>query len=185
MATITTKEQFYKLWKSLALGNRIEVFENIDEFLQSGFAGPISIRYREAGSPYKAFYIPAHKVLDKVTEFCKRGADRSKFTFNESTPDDCLILQGEVAYIYETGNGLTLTFNRKQCSMKEAMLHPEQATGLRAKMIMEYYMNPKSMDMIRDLFEIYPDDVIEFGIYNKNLGVLPGHNVVIWEVRNY
>lgn len=185
MATVTSKKQFYKLWKGLKLGNRIQVFENIDEFLTSGWIGLTSIRYKEPGSPYKAFHIPAHKVLDKVAEFVAQGANKQLFTFNESAPDDCLLIQGEIQYIYELGHGLTLTYNTKKCAMKEAMEHPLTATGLRAKMIMEYYMNPKSFDMIRDLFELYPDDVIEFGVYGKNLGILPGHNTVIWEVRAF
>jgi len=185
MATITSKKQFYELWKGLRLGNRIAVFENVKEFLKSGWTGSISIRYREAGSPYKAFHVPAHKVLDKVAEFVKQGANENLFTFNESAPDDCLLIQGEVQYVYETGNGLTLTYNTKKCSMKEAMIDPLTATGLKAKMIMEYYMKPKSYEMIKDLFELYPDDVIEFGVYGRNLGIMSGHNCIIWEIRGY
>lgn len=181
---ITTKDQYYQLWKNLSLGNRIEVFENLDEFLRSGFTGRISIRYREPGSPFKAFYIPADKVLSKVEEFIDRGASRHLFTFNESTPDDRLLIQGEAQYINVLG-GLHLTYNTKQCSMKEAMANPQTAHGLKAKIIMEHYMNPKSFGMMRELFEIYPESAIEFGVYSKHLGVMLGHNTIIWEVRSY
>jgi hypothetical protein len=178
---IESKKQFYPLWKGLALGNRIQMFDNIDEFINSKFNGNISIRYREIGSPYKAFYVPADEVLNKVDDFVNHGAIKSLFSFNEATPDHRLILQGEVQYL----DKLTLTYNTQQCSMKQAMINPLAATGLRAKMMLEYFMNPNSFDMIRDLFEIYCDSVIEFGIYNVNLGVIPNHNVIIWEVRDY
>ncbi len=182
---ITNKKDFYELWKDLSLGNRIQIFENVDEFLKSGFNKKVSIRYREAGSKYKAYYAPADKVLDQINSFVEDGADRNQFVLNESTPDDCLIIQGELQHIDIFGYGLSLTYSDKKCSMREAMMHPKVATGLKAKMILEYYANPKSYRMIQDLLETYPHHCIEFGIYKKNLGILPNHNVIIWECRNY
>lgn len=185
MATIKSKSEFYRLWKNLQLGNRIAIFDNIDEFLKSNWSKPTSIRYKVAGSPYVAFYVPADKVLDKVEEFVEKGADKDLFVFNESTPDDCLLIQGEAQYIYENSFGLTLTYNTDKVSMRSAMTNFKMSTGLKAKMILEHYLNAKSYEMLKDLFEEYPNDVIEFGVYSKKLGVLPGHNTVIWEIRNY
>lgn len=179
---INSKNEYYTLWKNLCLGNRIALFENLDDYLASGFDGPTSIRYRQPGSPYKAFYVPTAKVPDVVEKFISQGASRDQFTFNESTPDDDLLIQGEMVYLV---GGLHLTYSTDNCSMKQAMEKPQHAVGLRAIGLLKYYLNPKSYDMVQELFELYPDSVIEFGAYSRHLGVMPGHNTVIWEVRNY
>jgi hypothetical protein len=185
MRTITTKKEYYQLWKDLALGNRIAFFENYAEFAASGFNGLTSIRYRIRTAPYKAFYVPAEDVAKAVDGFVRAGAQADLFTFNESTPDHKLLFQGELQYLDELGKGLTLAYNTRQCPMKEAMEAPREVTGMRTKHFLGQYLNPKSLDMLMELLTIYPRDAIEFGVYACDLGVMPGHNTIIWEVRGY
>ncbi len=69
--------------------------------------------------------------------------------------------------------------------MRPAMKNPDIATGLKAKIVLEQYLNPSDYDCIMELLDIYQDHIIEFSIFEKFVGNISHRNTIIWEVRNY
>jgi len=60
-----------------------------------------------------------------------------------------------------------------------------EVTGLRAKYVLEKYIDDSSLDCLYDLLDEYTDAVIEFTVYSEDVGVIPRRSTIIWEVRNY
>lgn len=69
--------------------------------------------------------------------------------------------------------------------MGKAIKNANSTTGLKAKLILQENLSPKSYDDIQELLEIYKDHIIEFENYKINLGNIPHRNTLIWEVRKY
>jgi hypothetical protein len=68
--------------------------------------------------------------------------------------------------------------------MRDVLPQARQYTGLRAKMLLERYLDPSSLECVEDLLNEWPDHVIEFTAFDRTLGTLR-RNTVIWEVRLY
>jgi hypothetical protein len=60
-----------------------------------------------------------------------------------------------------------------------------EAHGLKAKMLLEHYLDAPSYNWLLGLLEWYPDHVVEFSCYGKKWGTVPGFNTIYWEVRKY
>ena len=180
---IKTKDEFYRLYHGMRLGNRLRTFDTYADLCSSGYRGYVSMRYKAAGADaFKAYYVPTYEVPIRMGQFAQQGADPDLFTFNESAPDDELVIQGELCH---TIGGLHLSYSGAKVSMREALSQASQVSGLMAKSVLETYLRPASYDMVQELIDLYPDAAIEFGIYSRCIGVLLGHNTIIWEVRNY
>lgn len=182
--TIDTKEEFYRLWKAGLLGNHIRSFDTFAELQKSGYHGLVTVRYKGASSKYCRYCIPVDKVDNVIDEFLADGAKREMFTFNETAPDDRLTMQGE--YYHGSSRGYSLYCSTDQLPMRPALLKSgQQYYGLEAVGRMKAHCNYASYAMIEDLLDLYPESVIEFSCYSKNVGHIPGNNALIWEVRNY
>lgn len=70
--------------------------------------------------------------------------------------------------------------------MKEALaLSTQHAYGVAANVVLQTVMSPWAWENFCRVREAYPDCTIELGIYDGDVGILPGDNSLIWEVRNY
>ncbi len=180
---IPDKDAFYKLYHGMRLGNRLRTFDNYAALRDSGYRGNVSMRYKDiAADEFKAYQVPTAAVPLRMGEFATKGANPDKFTFNESAPDDELIMQGELCH---TVGGLQVSYCCDPVNMREALLRCVHVDGLFARELLRLHMCNRSYEMIWELLDLYPDSAIEFGVYSRYLGVLPRHNTVIWEVRNY
>ncbi len=181
---IPDKDTFFRLWKEMRLGNRPRMWDNIRALEASQYNGKVSIRYRIASeNKYKAYYVPVEKLNAHLFDFIMDGAKIELFTFNESMPDDDLVIQGECCY---APGGFHLTWSDWKGPMRDALeSHAKQESGLAAKMVLSRHMDARDREMVEELFELYPDAAVEFGVYGRQVGVLPGHRCVIWEVRCY
>lgn len=185
-----TKADFYQRWVAGEFGNRLRSFDTLDELRQSGYVGPVGLRYKEAGSPYCDIHVPPDEVCKRVREFVSQGARPELFTYNEPAPDHLLTMQGELTIGLK---GLALYYSRDQAPMRVALAATgRQVDGLRAKLTLEAYCNPKSYDMLIYLLDrydpgpnVYGTPVVEFSCFDVELGDMPGHNTLIWEVRDY
>jgi hypothetical protein len=59
------------------------------------------------------------------------------------------------------------------------------ARGLRANFVLKQHVDSSSLDDVMDLIATFPDAVIEFATFTRNVGVLPRRKTVIFEVREY
>jgi hypothetical protein len=104
--------------------------------------------------------------------------------FNEGMPDDFLTIQGNVWYDL----GLKMEYSTVPgIGHRDAVRQPNMRTaeGLMATSLLNTYLDPNSRDDLRELFEIYPEAVVEFSTYSKHVGILPLRNTIVWECRQY
>lgn len=181
-ATVNSKVEFFDLWKRGRFGNRLMGWSNLEELKASGYRGKVSVRYKDAGGGFCAYEIPVEQVNTVVSEWLARGAKEDLIYFNESAPDDRLVIQGE---LMRTTQSYCLYYSREKIKMRDAMRNGLHAYGLEAKMILQSAMTPSSYEDIQELIDLYPSSVIEFGVYERCLGSCNNRNCVIWEVRNY
>ena len=174
---IDTKEKFYALWEKGLLGNKPRTWTSREALASSGFTGTVSARTRGAGPGGKAVY--RLSVLDALAA----STDWLDVTFNESAPDELLLLQGEVARLscglylhYDTTPGL---------KMREAMKVAKDAYRVVALLLLRSYLWPSSFEDLAELLDAYPEHVIEFSAHGCATGCYPHRNTLVWEVRRY
>ena len=56
--------------------------------------------------------------------------------------------------------------------------------GLRAKLKLQHYMDAVSWDWLQEIFDTFPNSVVEFSTFSCPVGHL-GWNTAFWEIRNY
>lgn len=181
---INTKKKSYELWRKGFFGNRLRIWDSLEELLEDTYNGTVSMRYKgSAGGGFCSYEVPISKIPEIQEEWVKQGANINSITFNESAPDHKLLMQGEVMLDDTTPYELFYSTDRKK--MRDALKNGKRAKDLTAKLILEHFLNPSSFSDMQELFERYPNHVIEFSTYSTNLGNIPGRNTIIWEVRNY
>lgn len=174
---IGTKREFYDLWHRGLLGNRPRTWDSVDALRASGYAGTVTVRTKRGGGGKCAYRVPVADVGAVAREW---GDDASGLTFNESMPDDELVIQGEVQRPWE------LTYSAERgLPMREALKTARRASGAAAQLILRDALSPSSYDDLEDVWEMFPDAVIEFSAYRRDVGDCRGRNAIVWEVRNY
>ena len=193
--TIATKSEFYALYELGYFGNRALAWKSYEEVLASGWKGKICVRSKKGIDRKKPIYnFPIEHVLKEMK---RRGFVPEESTFNQSMPDEHLLIQGEIRRIGDkpfNGNlqtalkcrGLGLRYTTVKKPMNEALREEDLwAQGLEASLILQRNLCSSSHSDIMDLLDIFPNDVIEFSTYDIAVGNIPGRNTVIWEVRNF
>lgn len=181
---ITNKQQMYDLLCANELGNHFSRLLAPD-WLKSEFYNRLnydySIRYGlELGGPWKYHILSSEVVSECISNEYKCPMKEIWVT---SMPKDVKhTINGE---LQRAECGLELHYSIQPTVMREALKIPIDVKGLTAKYVLEHYCNPKSYDMLMELLDLYPDHVIEFTVFNKDVGVMPGHNTIVWEVRRY
>ena len=164
-----TKLEFYRRYQLGEFGNRPRTWGTLTELNSSDYFGPVTARSVIPGNP--CFY-------------CVTLGERSGYPdcrFNESMPDDRLLLQGEVE---RTPTGLALTWNDERINMRQAMRRPNVCYGVESVLRLRNALTPTSYDDLIELLDCY-DGVVEFSSYEINVGCFSFRNTVFWEVRNY
>jgi len=181
---IVSKEEFYLLYNQGLLGNRLICWSTYDEILKSGWGNPVCIRPKGLNARGKTKYnIPLIDVRKEIDDLVSKGIKEKDITFNQSAPDDKLILQGELT---KNHLGFCLHYSTVKKPMALALKEEQKnISGLKAKTLLESIMLPQSFADIENLLELFPDAIIEFGVYSEIIGNLPGRNTIIWEVRDY
>lgn len=191
---IADKKTFRQLWLEGKLGNRPRVWTSLADLMRSQYRGSLSLRIHTPSSPHTRYGVHMDELCNVLLELEGKGVDVNQIWFNESAPDDRLILQGE----YFHGQAVSGAFlNRyfmyswKQEKMKPAMLRSRDAgelhdsDGIMTDLILQSVMMPNSWDEFLGLRDRYPDHTIELGVYDCEVGTNPGCNHLIWEVRMY
>lgn len=206
---IKTKREFLDLYQSDKLGNKIRSWPTLKALEASDYKGRVTIRSRQRS--WKTLYNIS--IGEAHYQVVYNGGN--DYYFNESAPDDRLILQGE----YWNDHTRYLMYSRASLPMKDALALPLgqhdltpyfteaykrgwvekdwlkccpnggqerfQAEGLRAEMLLKASMNTNSWEDFQILRDEYPGHIIEFSCYDCELGSIPGRNTLVWEVRKY
>jgi len=180
---INNKSIYYRKWKAGELGNRIRMWSHIYHLMNDdSYSGNVNIRHAVPASPYSLWNIPKKEAYSTLDKHCKKYSLRlDQFQLNEPTPDEELLIQGEIVDHVE----MYLAYNTDKVLMREAMKTAKTVSGLIAKETLKYYCDYESYNSLMDLMTEYPNHTIEFGVYSRNLGFIPRRNTIIWEVRLY
>ena len=181
---IDSKREFYLLYENNLLGNKALTWNSYDEIVESEWKDCVCVRYRKNSERSKVKYnIPIDRLEHLISDLEKEGIYKKDLLFNQSMPDEKLTIQGE---LMQTENGFYILYTKVKKPMNIALRESEKSVwGLKAKLILERYLDASSYADIKEILEIFPDSVIEFSSYEINVGTLPGRNTIIWEVRNF
>lgn len=180
---IDTKAQFYRLWHAGLLGNKPRSWQTLADVYADGYTGLLTLRHTKVAGGKSVYAVPRLDVPAVLESLAREGVPAEHVTYNESAPDDQLLIQGEVM---RGIRGLELHYSTTPgLSMREAMKFARSLHGVSAQAVLDLYLDANSLEDVELLFEKYPDSVIEFGTYRRNVGCLPRRNTLIWEVRNY
>jgi hypothetical protein len=181
---IDTKQEYYLLYEHGFFGNKALTWNSIDEIIDSEWKGEICVRGKKGILRSMArFNLSLEEARNYILELSKKGVLEKDLTFNQSMPDEALLIQGEVMRSLEN---YFLTYTRVKEPMNRALAKEElYATGITALHLLKQNLFPSSYDDLQALFDIFPDSVIEFSSYEVLVGNLPNRNTILWEVRNY
>lgn len=182
---IGSKFGYYLLYGSGFLGNKPLTWNSIEEIKQSGWKDKICIRGRKGILREKSrFNLTIEDAINYIEQLGKEGISEEALTFNQSMPDEHLLIQGEIMRKVPEIYSLTYTTIKKPMNraFEDETLH---AKGLTALNLVKRNLYPSSYEDLQELFDFFPDSVIEFSAYDIGVGNLPNRNAIMWEVRNY
>jgi hypothetical protein len=176
---ILNKKQFYDLYLSDQLGNHLRNWPTYEEFASSGYKNRISIRSFNDQNKFCFYYIKKKDIIKTIKE---NKLKMEECVFNESAPDEKLILQGELT---RDINGLFFAYSEEKKPMREVIPIFKIIRGLSCKLLLESILLPNSYSDLMLILDKYPDHVIELGVYDVCLGIFKNQNIIFWEVRKY
>lgn len=174
---VRSKQEFLYRYLQGEFGNRTETWLTQDEFLGVEYDGLVCLRSRQIGGDCHYDLTPEDAL--RIWNSLLKGG----YYLSAKAPDDKLTFQGEVV---QSAKSLNLLFSTVKLPMREALASSsENVNGAVAQLMLEYYLNPKSMDWLNHLLVEYPLHAIEFSCYSCYIGNLRGFNTLFWEVRHY
>lgn len=174
MEPVRSKADYYRRWVAGEFGNRPQAWETWGEVVASGYRGPVVVRSRKSGSQLARYRLAFEDAKKHIA-----GRERD-FSFNEPTPDDDLLIQGEL----ERGvGGLALSYCCDKVTMREAMKRCQVVRGLQASILLRRF-GQGCEHWLYELLDAYEGHVIEFGLYRVPFGTHKSR-LVVWEVRSY
>lgn len=188
---VLSKADFVRRFHASEFGNRTRTWDTPGEFIAWGcrtipdeisssrdFPARFHLRNRVAGGEtfYNLYW------SECVAKWIDRP-DKGTWYVGEMIDHSYQTIQGEV---YRSPRGLELYYTRVQKPMRTALAEAStQVSGIIASLLLRYHLCPRSHDWLMELLDRYPDHVIEFSAFDKDVGMIPGLNAIIWEVRMY
>lgn len=168
---IKSKTKMYRYLKAGRLGNTAKTYNTVADIPDDAVVG---VRYSKIGSMSRCIYGINKTDLVRV--------DLTDAVISEYPQANADVVMN--AEVMEIPKGMHLRYKLGNMVMRDAMKAPDTAEGLRALMILLYYMDPTSRDTLTVLLDTYRDHVIEFTIFDRPVGML-GLPTIFWEVRKY
>lgn len=180
---IINKEMSFLLYDNGCFGNKLKTWNNADDVFADDYCGDVTMRYASKYGKWCKYNVPQKEIQAVVDLWRKDGADEQLIRYNESAPDDTLLIQGEFAE--DVNHRYILSYSTDKVKMRTAMELPEELTGNQA---LDKIKNSLSLDSLYNMLRLlntYKYAVVEFSTYDHYLGNCPGNNTIFWEVRNY
>ena len=181
---IKTKAEYYTLYERGFFGNKPLVWNSLEECVQSGWKDGICIRVKTGVIRSRTkFDLNYEQAKEYVEQLRQEGVNEKQLSFNQSMPNNELLIQGEIV---RSIDNYWLSYSTAKKPMNLALAEKtEYDKGIKALELMKAHLSPSSYEDLQILFDIFPDSVIEFSTYNMLVGNLPNRNTIFWEVRNY
>jgi len=179
---VTNKLDGMRRWHAGEFGNKLRTWPYVEYFRRNICCPEAGLRYsdpRGGGACFEA-HIPHYAVHDRIVAWEFMGRNLDNIMVCEEAPDHRLVVNGEYHDVYG------FHFSRVKKPMRAALKEGGRCASVpRARLMLRQAMTPSSWTDFEELTETYPEHVIELSVYECMLGVLPGRNTIIWEVRNY
>lgn len=172
----------YAAYDKLQFGNKLLTWNSLEELIDADWKSNVAVRYQVPQSRYTAYGLTVTEAVDHVAHCVGDGANEKLFRYNEAAPDDKIIFQGELMRNHE---GMVLSWSPRHTMHRFAMKDPHLDIGLSALTKLKTKCTPSSYDDLMELMYLYEDSIIEFSVYEREIGWARGRNTVIWEVRDY
>lgn len=180
---VKTKAENYRLYDAGVFGNKMRSWNSIDEVRQSDYPGTVGMRYKVRNVGFCTYNLTLDEAEVTLADWVSKGVDGKLISYVEYSPEYLLLLQGELML---SDRGWYLHYSREKAPMREALSKQSyDAYGLAAIDLLRRTLTLPSYEDVMLLFEIFPDSIVEFSTFSRNLGILPRRNTIIWEVRNY
>lgn len=180
---VLTKADFVRRYKAGEFGNASPTWNNLSDFLVTGGHGKFHIRNRIANGP-TWYNLDAGELMFKWAELVAQGVKPDELYISAMAPHHLNVIQGEVQ---RSAKHLDLFYSAvPNKPMRDALAEcAHQVHGATARLLLRFYLNQRSYEWMEWLLAEYPDHVVEFSVFQKCWGTVPGHNCVFWEVRKY
>ncbi|MBW3020365.1 hypothetical protein KY334_03635 [Candidatus Woesearchaeota archaeon] len=179
---IDTKAKNYELWNKGLLGNKLRTWDSYEDIIKSNYEGTVTVRNKNPNSKFCKYDVSIKDIPNLIKEWSKEGCDVKEVTYNESAPDEFLLIQGE---IMKSNEFYYFRYSTEKTNMRDALKNAKDIEGLEVEMLLKKYMDSASYDDLMILLDTYPDHVVEFSVYSIDLGEVPNRNTIFWEVRKY
>jgi hypothetical protein len=183
---ITSKQQMRELYNADAFGNRLKTF-SIAQAADNLYNYPMGLMCNSRPGiqlpNYDKWCFDFVELFNVYMKWIELGINPNSITISETTFNaGGDIFQGEVM---RTPEYIYLYYTTVSGSMRKALKQEgKHATGIIAVELLKYYMDSSSYDNLQQLWDEYPDSIIEFTVCRDSLGT-QNLNTVFWEVRNY
>ncbi len=123
----------------------------------------------------------------EVVEYCIRayGFDNAQKVNISPMVDQWVLWRGEI-WDFPTGWIMYGVSGMRNVKWREALLrYAVHTEGIICKTELRRLMNENSFDDLIELFDRYPEHIVEVSILDRCYGTVPHRNAVVWEVRQY
>lgn len=182
---ILNKKAMFELLREGKFGNTLPTW-SLAEFKaylrDNPFPKSVSIRVMGGGGRAFVPNIHSKEELEKKLQEVRRTVrDENMIMVNEGVEHEEILISGEVM---KSHRHYDLTYTQPGSLDNFPRDAKETATGLKAKTILDTHMDSKGIATLEEIFDEYPDSVVEFIILKSPSGTL-GSNTLFGEVRNY
>ena len=186
MENVTSKKQFHRLWHDGTFGNKAGDWRTYGELEESGFKGTVAIRY--CGIGHGSLFIKDLKVEQVKAELNKAYSQgwslNDLYILEQISPSQVRYLVN--MEVIRTELGLAVFYSRVNDLMRDSLrAGGQQIFGLRAEMLLKYLLTPVDYDELMYLLDRFPDHAIEVSGFDRSVGTMSNHRMIVWEVRKY
>lgn len=171
-------------------GNTLGTWDTLEEFLLSDEPNAaIRCKDSKGGGGFCRYIIARDQLQAEVQDLVQQGYKVSDMYFNANPPHDGQILQFE--YLHRSEQGcivephMLYTFVNEPMRPALAKQSIHMKGHLACRSLIRQYMTDPSWTAFLEAVNRWPTHVLEVSCFNTNIGVVPGHNSIIWEIRNY
>lgn len=186
--TVRSKEEFRKLSERGLLGNYLRSWRSVDDFLDYGFLDYgqvcewLTIRNLIPGATGFSAVVHRNSIHATIALMVATGSRKEDLYFQE-IPAPRLRRNWNIEAILTT-RGVSLFYEQNTTQpVRGIRERGAYADGLKAQAVLRS-MEPESYDTLMEIWETYPEAVIEATEFSEQVGAL-GRQLVVWEVRCY
>ena len=147
---IPFKSQNYALFKLGMYGNKALTWDSYKEILDSGWKGKVCMRSKKGIARGKTEYnLDINEVPGIIEDWKELGIPEYMISFNQSMPDEHLVIQGEVSRsTFHHRGKLYLYYSTAKLPMNQALnIKAETATGLKVLCLLKGNLDPSSFQI--------------------------------------